>query len=193
MRELINVIDVEGRYTQLRDTVESFEIVDDAGYIKVCDLAKAIGTAEKDLKKTHEAEALAELKEQEKPLAAKIRGVADKLKELKRLCRTHIGAYAVRRSQEVIDDATERALMAAIATGDESFLDILPVSPKAVPNVAGIVFRSKERVVVTDESVIPEEFFTLTLNMRMVEAAAKAGVPIPGVRLTKSTEVAVRA
>ena len=56
------------------------------------------------------------------------------------------------------------------------------------PEVEGISIRESKRVVIRDESLIPEEYYVI--DKKKVEKAAKAGVEIPGVLLVDSVTIA---
>ena len=88
----------------------------------------------------------------------------------------------VRRAEQ------QTALDSAISEAPHSPAKMQAAMSIAAPEVEGISIRESKRVVISDESLIPEEYYAI--DKKKVEKAAKAGVEIPGVLLVDSVTIA---
>ena len=191
MNDLIKIEDLEQQYQEARARLEALEITDDTDYMDACDLAKAVAGAEKLLASTEEVARKKELYTEYKKYSAAETAIADKLKEVKDITRAHIASYVVRRSTEKLSADIEKLLAAAIATGDESYLDLLVADHKAVPAVPGITFAQVQDFEIEDPSALPEDL--MIPDVKKIRKLMQAGQEIPGVRRFEKTQVRVSA
>lgn len=117
---------------------------------------------------------------------------------LRQLVTTYHQAQAERRrkEQERLNKQHEKKIENAIAKGKD-ITEVAP--PKMVETLAKttqvqggkVTFREVKKVVILDESKIPEVYWDKVLNKKRVEMAVKAGEYVPGTQLVIEKEVAV--
>ena len=70
---------------------------------------------------------------------------------------------------------------------------VVPPAPKTTfTNTGGFTVKERKKLVVLDESKIPDQYFTKVLNTKLVETTLRAGIEVPGTILETVHETAVR-
>lgn len=190
----ITIETIESRYEDAKRRLEGMAIQSDDDYRQAAVFARAIAASEKELEETEEVKEKKRLYALYKGFASRESSIAKKLKEVKDILRSHIAAYAIRRGQEATDEATEKAINAAILTGDDSYLDMIIPKTVSVPDVDGITFAQVTDFEIEDPEALPREYMVpdAKLIRKMVQAKGMDAA-IPGVRVVKKTQVRVSA
>lgn len=132
-----------------------------------------------DQRKEEMSAPLKELREQVKSLFGPVLEQLETAeKELKEQLVSHLNARMLESAQRSNE---------AMAAGD---MDLMLKEMTIVPDVPGIQY-STIRGFDADETQVPEEYFTKTLDKKKVLAALKAGKNIPGVKPTQQTQIRV--
>lgn len=108
--------------------------------------------------------------------------------QFQRTERARIAAEQEAAAKKIREDQ-EREAAKAKEKGVE--YDVAPLPPAVTPPATKVIrtaggsasFRAKQITVVEDENLIPEEYWTRTLNMEKITQDLKAGVTIPGAKL----------
>lgn len=192
--DVIQISDIDERYEKAKAKLESLEVTSDEEYVQACELAKAIAATEKELAETEEVQEKKRLYKEYKKLSSLESAVASKLKEIKDIVRAHIGAYAVRKDHEALDDQTEKAIQAALATGDDSFLDMIIPHSVLLPQVPGVQFAEVTDFEIEDPEALPDTLKVPdTKAVRKMVQALGTEADIPGVRVFRKKQVRVSA
>jgi actin-related protein len=107
-----------------------------------------------------------------------------RLSDAETYCKAALSDYieaVEEESQEMLDDAVANSDTKAMAEA----------AAWEVPKIDGISIRHSEEIHITDHKKIPAEF--MSLDMKKIKAAAKAGIEIPGVEVVSVPSLAVRA
>lgn len=191
MNDLITINDIQKKYDDAKARLEALEVTSDDQYLQACHFAKEIAASEKQLASAEEVVEKKRLYDEYKKLASAESAIADRLKEIKDIVRAHIASYAVRRSVEKTDAEAEKLIAAAIATGDDSYLDLLIKDQKAVPTVPGITFANVQDFRIEDEDEIPREY--MIPDTKRIRKLVQAKQAIPGVITFEKKQVRVSA
>ncbi len=190
----ITIETLEGRYEDAKKRLQGMSIQSDDDYRQAAVFAQAIAVSEKELEETEEVKEKKRLYVLYKGYASRESSIAKKLQEVKDILRSHIAAYAIRRGKEATDEATEKAINAAIATGDDSYLDLIIPTTVAVPDVPGITFAKITDFEIEDPEKLPRKYLVPdTKLIRKIVQAKGVTADIPGVKVVKKTQVRVSA
>jgi len=134
---------------------------------------------------------LAEMKQYlSDPLKEAVKRVSELFKAPEKACaevekhlKQKLSEYILARRED-----SQKALESAITDEGADPAKMQAAMSIAAPDVEGISIRESKRVVIRDESLIPEEYYVI--DKKKVEKAAKAGVEIPGVLLVDSVTIA---
>lgn len=182
---------LEERYQEAVRRLAGLEITSDDDYYQAAVFARAVAASERELSETEEVKEKERLYRLYKGFSGRESAIAKKLKEVKDILRAHLASYAVRRGKEALDEATEKALAAAIATGDESYLDLVVMQEVAAPQAEGITFAKVVDYTIDDPAALPREYLVPDQKLiRKVVQARGLDTSIPGV--TVRTRVQVR-
>jgi hypothetical protein len=109
-------------------------------------------------------------------------GVAEKYKRAEADLKAKMAAFIDAESER------EKKLLAAVASGDMAAQSALAIVDKAAPSAPGITVRKETEWELVDLSQVPREY--LKLDEKKVNAAAKVGLQIPGIRMFQKTNIA---
>ena len=142
----------------------------------------------KDLK-AEKADLLEPLKAQQKAITNETDGPIRLFEQAESVMKDALLAYTVLK-----EDRAQKQLAAAYAHGntEEGATHALALIEQATskPEAKGISYRKHTVVDVSDAGKLPREF--MMPDMKKIEAAAKAGIQIPGVTVREEQRVAVR-
>lgn len=186
--------DIEARYEDAKNRLEALTVETDEDYVQACELAKAVAASKKAVEETEEVAEKKRLYKLYKKYGAIESAVTNKLEQINRIVRSQIAAYAIRVSQEAEDEQMEKAIAAAVATGDEGYLDMIMPATVKVPEVPGVGFAEVTDFEVEDVSSLPEELIQPDNKaIRNMIRALGEEADIPGVRVFKRKQVRITA
>ncbi len=193
-KELINFTDLEAQYKALVNDIEGMTVENDDDYSNAANFAKTITAKLKELADT-------DVVSEKKRLYAEYKKYSDaegvlkkKLEALQKTVRAKITKYVEAKELEAKRKAEEAAIAAAVATDDESMLDMVPSKVESAPEVAGVSYAEVLDFEVVDQAAVPETY--KMVDTKKLRAAVMAGgetVKIPGVRVFKRKQMRVSA
>lgn len=193
-KELINFADLEAQYKALVNDIEGMTVENDDDYSNAANFAKTITAKLKELADT-------DVVSEKKRLYAEYKKYSDaegvlkkKLEALQKTVRAKITKYVEAKELEAKRKAEEAAIAAAVATDDESMLDMVPSKVESAPEVAGVSYAEVLDFEVVDQAAVPETY--KMVDTKKLRAAVMAGgetVKIPGVRVFKRKQMRVSA
>jgi len=193
-KELINFTDLEAQYKALVSDIEGMTVENDDDYSNAANFAKTITAKLKELADT-------DVVAEKKRLYAEYKKYSDaegvlkkKLEALQKTVRAKITAYVEKKELEARRKAEEAAIAAAVATDDESMLDMVPGKVESTPEVAGVSYAEILDFEVVDQAAVPEKYKMIDAKkLRAAVMASGETVKIPGVRVFKRKQMRVSA
>lgn len=193
-KELINITDLEAAYQALVADVDGLQVTNDLEYALAADLTKTIAGKLKELGET-------DIVAEKKRFYAEYKKYSDiestlkkKLDKLSATVRSKISRYVTEKEAAARREAEERALAAAVATNDSSFLEMVPEKVEATPEIAGVSYATIIDFEITDPVAIPEQY--KIIDEKAIRAAVRASglaTKIPGVRVYEKKQMRVSA
>jgi hypothetical protein len=192
--DIIKISNIEADYQSLSSNVAELTVSDDAEYELAAELAKRITGKLKELSNT---DVVAEKKRyyaEYKKYSDIESAMKKKLDALSSAVRTKIGRYVAAKEAAARKEAEERALAAAIATEDETFLDVVPDKIQAAPEIAGVSYATVIDFEVVDKKAVPDEYKIVDEKaIRAMVRARGMDTEIPGVRVFEKKQMRVSA
>lgn len=183
---------IEERYEDALDRLEALEVYNDEAYIRAAELAKALKATEKALEETEEVAEKKRLYKEYKKFSSLESAVKKKLDEVAGLVRAKLTGYAVLKDSEALSEQEEKAIEAAIATGDDSYLDMMLPATQTVPEVPGVTYAEVLDFTVEDEEAVPSKYKKVdTTALRKRVQADGLEAEIPGVRVYRKKQVRI--
>jgi len=190
--ELIDIAEIVSQYSALKENVAALSVRSDIDYESATGLAKMIAGRIKDLSSTNVVAEKKRFYAEYKKFADIESSIKKRLEGLSGIIREKISVYVAEKEAAARKDAEERALAAAVATDDESFLDMVPEKIQATPEISGVRYATVIDFEVVDKKAIPDEYKIVDEKaIRAMVRARGMDTEIPGVRVFEKKQMRV--